>query len=81
MPEREVEAWAAANDPLTRYAARLVENGWAKAATLKGIDRRVTREIDEATERCLADGALEGEGALRRVRSGGGSPRLWFRGG
>src|SRR5919112_294553 len=49
VPAGEIERWERENDPITRYVARLRDEGVGEEA-LAAIDARVAREIDEATD-------------------------------
>jgi TPP-dependent pyruvate/acetoin dehydrogenase alpha subunit len=50
VPSGEIERWAAENDPIDRYHARLTsELGFAQSE-LGAVDERVRREVDDATE-------------------------------
>ena len=50
MPEGEGERWAAENDPIDRYVARLTGELGFSQAELDAVDARVRTEVDEATE-------------------------------
>jgi pyruvate dehydrogenase E1 component alpha subunit/2-oxoisovalerate dehydrogenase E1 component alpha subunit len=79
VPSGEIERWAAENDPLDRYVARLTEEGVA-AAELEEINERVRREIDEATDIADASGVPAPLDALVGIYADPPSERpLWFR--
>lgn len=50
VPEGEIERWAAENDPIDRYRARLTDELGFEPSEIDAIDERVRREVDEATE-------------------------------
>ena len=79
VPAGEIERWAAENDPLTRYSARLESEGVA-AGELAALDARVQREIDEATDLAEQSGVPEPLDALVGVYADPPEQRpLWFR--
>ena len=74
-----IEQWAAGNDPIERYVARLAGEG-VSADTLAGIDARVQREIDEATDLAEASDTPEPLDALRGIYADPPEERpLWYR--
>ena len=75
----EVERWAAENDPIDRYVARLAAEGVTGAA-LAAVDARVQQEIDAATDLAEQSGVPEPLDALRGIYADppSASP-LWFR--
>jgi TPP-dependent pyruvate/acetoin dehydrogenase alpha subunit/transketolase C-terminal domain/subunit len=59
VPPGEIDRWAAENDPVDRYAARLTgEMGFAQAE-LDAVDARVRAEVDAATDEAEASGFPE----------------------
>jgi TPP-dependent pyruvate/acetoin dehydrogenase alpha subunit len=79
VPAGEIERWAAENDPITRYIARLTAEG-VTSDELAAIDGRVQREIDEATDLAEQSGVPEPLDALVGVYADPPSqPPLWFR--
>ena len=79
VPPGELERWAAENDPIDRYVARLSSEG-VQAAELTAIDARIQREIDEATEVAEASGVPQPLDALTGIYADPPSERpLWFR--
>ncbi|MDF1502985.1 thiamine pyrophosphate-dependent dehydrogenase E1 component subunit alpha [Roseisolibacter sp. H3M3-2] len=80
VPDGEIERWAAENDPIDRYVARLTgELGFA-AAELAAVDERVRREVDAATDEAEASGFPEPLDALLGVYADPPAERpLWFR--
>ncbi len=67
VPREELDRWAQENDPVDRYAKRLVGDGWADEQDLKDIDERVRVEVDEATDACVDEPLPAGETALSGV--------------
>src|SRR5678816_4615573 len=66
VPAGEIERWERENDPITRYLARLRDEGVTDDA-LERIDARVAREIDEATDVAERSGVPAALDALIRV--------------
>jgi TPP-dependent pyruvate/acetoin dehydrogenase alpha subunit len=50
VPAGEIERWAAENDPLDRYLARLTDDLGVAPTELDAIDRRIRDEVDQATD-------------------------------
>jgi TPP-dependent pyruvate/acetoin dehydrogenase alpha subunit len=50
VPAGEIERWAAENDPIARYHARLTGELGFDQGELDAVDARVRREVDDATE-------------------------------
>ena len=50
VPAGEIERWAAENDPIDRYHARLTGELQFEAREIDAVDERVRREVDEATD-------------------------------
>src|SRR5678816_194594 len=79
VPSGEIERWERENDPITRYLARLRDEGVTDEA-LEAIDARVAREIDEATDVAERSGVPEALDALVGVYADPPAERpLWFR--
>ena len=79
VPAGQIERWAAENDPIDRYVARLTSEG-VTSATLAEIDARIQREIDDATDVADASGVPEPLEALRGIYAEPAAERpLWFR--
>jgi TPP-dependent pyruvate/acetoin dehydrogenase alpha subunit len=79
VPPGQIEQWAAENDPLDRYVARLTGEG-VTAAELAAIDARIQREIDEATDLAEQSGVPEPLDALVGVYADPPAEQpLWFR--
>ncbi len=79
VPDGQIEQWAAENDPIDRFTARLLSEG-VPASALTDIDARISREIDEATDIAEASGVPEPLDALVGIYADPPSERpLWFR--
>jgi len=79
VPPGELERWAAENDPIDRYVARLSQEG-VPTDELQAIDARIQREIDEATDAAEASGVPQPLDALTGIYADPPSERpLWFR--
>ena len=80
VPAGEIERWAAENDPIDRYVARLTgELGFAQAE-LDAVDARVRREVDEATEVAEASPFPEPLDCLTGIYAAPPAERpLWYR--
>jgi TPP-dependent pyruvate/acetoin dehydrogenase alpha subunit len=75
----EVERWAAENDPIDRYVARLLAEG-VHQTSLDAIDARIHAEIDAATDEAERSGVPEALDALVGVYADPPAERpLWFR--
>jgi TPP-dependent pyruvate/acetoin dehydrogenase alpha subunit len=75
----EVERWAAENDPIDRYVARLTAEG-VKQVELDDIHERIRKEIDEATDVAEQSGSPEAIDALNGIYADPPAERpLWFR--
>lgn len=79
VPAGEIERWAAENDPITRYLARLAAEG-VRDDEIAAIDERVQREIDEATDIAERSGVPQPLDALEGVYADPPAAEvLWFR--
>lgn len=78
VPAGEVDEWAK-RDPIDRYVARMLEEGWATEAELAAIDAEVGAQIDEAREQAEASGLPDAEAALSGVYDGASAARPWTR--
>jgi TPP-dependent pyruvate/acetoin dehydrogenase alpha subunit len=79
VPPGQLEKWAAENDPIDRYVARLLGEGVTKAE-LDAIGERIQREIDLATDQAELSGVPEALDALNGIYADPPSERpLWFR--
>jgi pyruvate dehydrogenase E1 component alpha subunit/2-oxoisovalerate dehydrogenase E1 component alpha subunit len=80
VPAGEIERWAAENDPIDRYVARLTGEFGFGAAELEAVDARVRREIDEATDVAEASPFPEPLDCLTGIYADPPAERpLWFR--
>jgi pyruvate dehydrogenase E1 component alpha subunit/2-oxoisovalerate dehydrogenase E1 component alpha subunit len=79
VPAGEIDRWASENDPIDRYAKRLLKEEFEKTE-LDAIDARVKDEIDRATEEAEASPMPEPTDALVGIYA---DPPvlapLWFR--
>jgi pyruvate dehydrogenase E1 component alpha subunit/2-oxoisovalerate dehydrogenase E1 component alpha subunit len=79
VPAGQLERWAAENDPIDRYVARLQGEGVAPEE-LAAIDSRIQREIDEATDIAEKSGVPEPLDALVGIYADPPAEQpLWFR--
>jgi len=79
VPAGEIERWERQNDPITRYLARLRDEG-VRDDALAAIDARVAREIDEATDIAERSGVPDALDALVGVYADPPAERpLWYR--
>jgi pyruvate dehydrogenase E1 component alpha subunit/2-oxoisovalerate dehydrogenase E1 component alpha subunit len=77
----EIERWAAENDPIDRYVARLTGEFGFSAGQLGEVDARVRSEVDTATETAEASPPCDGPDALVGVYADPAEmPVLWYRG-
>jgi TPP-dependent pyruvate/acetoin dehydrogenase alpha subunit len=79
VPPGEIEWWAENNDPIDRYAATLVENGWATRTSLESVDTVVERELDAAVAAAEASPLPEPEEATTDVVHDGPVRAPWTR--
>ncbi len=80
VPKDELDWWAKENDPIDRYARRLLESEWATEAELQRIDAAVRTEIDRATDACVDEPLPAGASALSGVYADPPTaPRHWYR--
>jgi pyruvate dehydrogenase E1 component alpha subunit/2-oxoisovalerate dehydrogenase E1 component alpha subunit len=80
VPDGEIERWAAENDPLDRYVARLTSEFSFDAAEIAAVDERVRREVDEATDLAESSPPPEPLDALVGIYADPPAERpLWFR--
>jgi TPP-dependent pyruvate/acetoin dehydrogenase alpha subunit len=66
QPKSELELWAQ-NDPIERYVARLLGEGWADEQKLKAIDTRVMGELDMAVAQADGDAPPDPASAVSDV--------------
>ncbi len=80
VPEGEIERWAAENDPIDRYVARLTGELGFSPDEVAAVDARVRTEVDEATDVAEASGFPDALDALTGVYADPPAERpLWFR--
>lgn len=80
VPPGEIERWAAENDPLDRYLARLTGEFGVAAERLAEIDASVREEVDAATDLAEQSPGCDGPDALRGVYADPPAmPALWYR--
>jgi pyruvate dehydrogenase E1 component alpha subunit/2-oxoisovalerate dehydrogenase E1 component alpha subunit len=80
VPAGEIERWAAENDPVDRYAARLTHELGFELSEIKAVDDRVRREVDDATEAAERSPMPEPLDALVGVHADPPAiAPLWFR--
>jgi pyruvate dehydrogenase E1 component alpha subunit/2-oxoisovalerate dehydrogenase E1 component alpha subunit len=79
VPPGEIERWASENDPIDRYIARLLTEGFDRKE-LDAADARVKNEIDVATDEAEASPMPDPTDALVGVYADPPVvPPLWFR--
>ncbi|HEU4748535.1 MAG TPA: thiamine pyrophosphate-dependent dehydrogenase E1 component subunit alpha [Gemmatimonadaceae bacterium] len=79
VPPGEIDRWAAENDPIDRYVKRLV-SGEFEESEITAIDKRVTDEIDAATDAAEASPMPEPADALVGIYADPPAEQpLWFR--
>jgi len=82
VPEGEIERWARENDPIDRYVGRLESEFGFAEDEVRGVDERVRREVDEATDIAERSPPPEPLDALVDVYASPPFERpLWFRSG
>jgi len=74
----EIAEWEE-KDPIDRYRARLLEEGWATADELDAIHEKVRAEIGEASDQALSEPVPEGPTALDDVYTDLTVPAPWTR--
>jgi pyruvate dehydrogenase E1 component alpha subunit/2-oxoisovalerate dehydrogenase E1 component alpha subunit len=80
VPAGEIERWAAENDPLDRYAARLTAELGFAPAELDTVDARVRDEVDRATDEAEASPFPEPLDCLTGIYADPPAERpLWYR--
>src|SRR6476619_5864150 len=80
VPSGEIERWARENDPVDRYIRELQGKHGVSPEELGRIDRRVTDEIDRATDEAEASPLPEPPDALRGVYADPSHmATLWYR--
>lgn len=80
VPPGEIDRWARENDPVDRYVTRLTGELEFATSELEGVDERVRREVDEATDVAEQSATPEALDALVGVYADPPAERpLWFR--
>ena len=80
VPPGEIERWERENDPIDRYAKRLIDEFDFEPAELESIDERVRAEVDRATDEAEKSPAPEPLDALEGVYAEPSRERpLWYR--
>jgi TPP-dependent pyruvate/acetoin dehydrogenase alpha subunit len=80
VPPGEIERWERENDPLARYVVRLRDEFAFHSGDVEGVDDRVRREVDEATDVAEQSGLPEALDALNGVYADPPAEKpLWFR--
>ena len=67
VPTDELDWWAKENDPVDRYAKRLLQSEWVEERELQAIDEQTKAEIDQATDACVDEPLPPGDSALEGV--------------
>ncbi len=81
VPPGEIDDWAANNDPVDRYMARLTSEFGVDRGELAAIDDEVRATVDAATDLAEASPPCDGPDALRGVYADRDAmPVLWYRG-
>lgn len=75
----EIERWATGNDPIDRYAATLLENGWVDGDGLARMDADVDRELDAAIAEAEASPLPDPREARTEVYADGVVNAPWTR--
>jgi TPP-dependent pyruvate/acetoin dehydrogenase alpha subunit len=79
VPPGEIDRWASENDPIDRYAKRVLSEGFDQTE-LTAIDVRVQEEIDRATDEAEKSPMPEPTDALVGIYADPPvTPPLWFR--
>jgi pyruvate dehydrogenase E1 component alpha subunit/2-oxoisovalerate dehydrogenase E1 component alpha subunit len=79
QPREEIAQWEA-NDPVDRYVARIVGEGWVEPAELEAIDERVAGELDAAVTECEHEPLPDPASALTEVLAAPAAEApLWYR--
>jgi len=79
QPPEEIARWEE-NDPVDRYVARIVGEGWVESAALEAEDARVADELDAALAECEHDPLPDPSSGLAGVYAAPAAEApLWFR--
>ena len=80
VPAGEIERWEAENDPVTRYVARLRDEFEFRDDDIEGVDERVRKVVDEATDIAEQSTPPEALDALTGIYADPPTEQpLWFR--
>jgi TPP-dependent pyruvate/acetoin dehydrogenase alpha subunit len=79
VPSGEIDWWEKNNDPIDRYVATLLENGWATRRELEAMDESVARELDAAAAEAEASPLPAEEEAMTDVYHEGPVAAPWTR--
>jgi TPP-dependent pyruvate/acetoin dehydrogenase alpha subunit len=75
----EIERWATTNDPIDRFVAVVLKEGWAEEDELGQIDAELATELDAAVAEAEASPLPEPDTALDDVYADGRVPAPWTR--
>jgi TPP-dependent pyruvate/acetoin dehydrogenase alpha subunit len=78
VPPGELEEWES-RDPVDRYVARVLGEGWVTQEELEAVDEQVTAEVDAAREEAEASPMPEPEEALAEVYGDVATRAPWTR--
>jgi TPP-dependent pyruvate/acetoin dehydrogenase alpha subunit len=78
VPPGELEEWES-RDPVDRYVARVIGEGWVTQEELEAVDEQVTAEVDAAREEAEASPMPEPEEALAEVYGDVATRAPWTR--
>lgn len=79
QPAEEIARWES-DDPVDRYSARVVGEGWLDRTELEAVDARVGDELESAVAEAEHDPLPEASSALTDVYAHPvAAPPLWFR--
>jgi len=80
VPKEVLELWSKSNDPMDRYAQRILAADLVDEKELKEIDDRVRVEVDQATDACVNEPLPAAESALPDVYiDPPAADKLWFK--
>ena len=80
VPKDTLELWSKSNDPIDRYAQRILAADLVPEQELKDIDDRVRVEVDQATDACVNEPLPDPESALPGVYvDPPAADKLWFK--
>ena len=78
VSEEELAFWAE-KDPIDRFRARLIDNGWATEAELSALEEANERTVTEQAEQAVAEPDPVGEDAVEGIYAHLPSARPWTR--